>query len=235
LSGTLYIVSTPIGNLEDLAPRALSTLAAVHLVACEDTRRTGLLLSKVGVKNSLLSLHEHNEERRLPYLIAKLDAGLDVALVSDAGTPLLSDPGYTLVRAAVERDVPVVAIPGPSAVLTALVVSGLPPYPFTFVGFIPPKKGKRRRFFARFESLDHTLVAFESPRRLVQSLTDAAEIFGDRPAAVARELTKLHEETLRGRLNELAIQLGSRPAIKGEVCLVIGTGRAARGGSKRSR
>lgn len=221
MSGTLYLVSTPIGNLEDLSPRARRTLAAVGLVACEDTRRTGRLLSHLGVRNRLLSLHEHNERQRLPQLLSELEAGVDVALVSDAGTPLLSDPGFPLVRAAAERDVPVVAIPGPSAVLAALVVSGLPPYPFTFAGFPPPKAGRRRRFFDRLASLPHTLVFFESPHRLLKSLADARAALGDRAAAITREITKLHEEALRGPLSELERTLAERAALKGEFCIVV--------------
>lgn len=222
MSGTLFIVATPVGNLDDLSTRALKVLTEVRLVACEDTRHTGRLLSRLGIKKRLLSLHEHNEQRRIPGLIAELEAGGDVALVSDAGTPLLSDPGYPLVRAAIARNCAVVPVPGPSAVLAALVASGLPPYPFTFGGFPPPKRARRRRFFARFCDLGHTFVFFEGPHRILKSLADAGDVFGDRPSAVARELTKMHEEILRGRLSELATELESRPALKGEFCVVIG-------------
>jgi 16S rRNA (cytidine1402-2'-O)-methyltransferase len=222
LSGTLYVVATPIGNLADLAPRARDALATADVVACEDTRRTGRLLNSLGLANRLVSLHEHNEGRRLPGLIADLEAGRDIALVSDAGTPLLSDPGYLLVRAAVERGLPVVSLPGASAILAALVVSGLPPYPFTFAGFPPPKGAKRRRFFAGLSKLDHTLILFESPHRLLRTLSELAESIGDRRVAVSRELTKLHEETVRGTLPELLEELSDRPSLKGEFCIVVG-------------
>ena len=222
MSGTLFIVSTPIGNLEDLSARAEKVLRQVDVVACEDTRHTGRLLSRLGIKSRLRSLHEHNERHRIPGILADLDAGTDVALVSDAGTPLLSDPGYPLVRAAIEAGLSVVPIPGPSAALAALVASGLPPYPFTFCGFPPPKRARRQRFFARFADLGHTLVYFEGPHRILKSLEDASAVFGDRPAAVARELTKMHEEILRGSLSELAAELASRTSLKGEFCVVIG-------------
>lgn len=222
MSGTLYVVSTPIGNLADLTPRAREALATVDVVACEDTRRTGRMLSSFGLANRLVSLHEHNEARRLPGLIADLEADRNIALVSDAGTPLLSDPGYVLVREALDRGLPVVAIPGASAVLAALVVSGLPPYPFTFAGFPPPKGAKRRRFFAGFAELGHTLILFESPHRLLRTLADLVESVGDRPGAVSRELTKMHEETLRGSLSELLETLSERPALRGEFSIVVG-------------
>jgi len=220
--GRLLVVATPIGNLDDLSPRARQALEGADLVACEDTRRTGLLLSRLGFKRPLLSLHEHNERQRLPRLLAALEQGETVALASDAGTPLVSDPGFLLVREAVARGFRVEAVPGPSAVLAALVVSGLPPQPFTFCGFPPPKRGKRRSFYERFGTLGHTLVAYESPHRLLASLGDALEVLGDRPAAVVRELTKLHEETLRGPLSEILAELEGRPSLKGEYVVVIG-------------
>ena len=220
--GTLLVVATPIGNLDDLSPRARQAFERADLVACEDTRRTGLLLSRLGVKRPLVSLHEHNERQRLPRLMAALEAGETVALASDAGTPLVSDPGFLLVREAVARGVRVEPVPGPSALLAALVVSGLPPHPFTFCGFPPPKKGKRRTFYQRFAALDHTLVIYESPHRLLASLADALEVLGDRPAAVARELTKLHEEVVRGPLSEVLAELAARPSVKGELVVVIG-------------
>ena len=170
----------------------------------------------------LISFHEHNERQRVPKLIEAMQGGSNVVLVSDAGTPLLSDPGYVLIRECLEQGLEVYHLPGPSAVVTALVQSGLPPYPFTFVGFPPPKSGKRRRFFGRFADLDHTLILFESPHRILASLDDLLAVLGDRPAAVGRELTKLHEETLRGRLSEIRRNLGERTAIKGELTLVIG-------------
>jgi len=200
------------------------------VVACEDTRHTGLLLSRLGIKARLVSYHEHNERARLPALLGALAEGKTVALVSDAGTPLVSDPGFLLVREAVAQGAAVEAIPGPSALLAALVVSGLPPLPFTFGGFPPPKGGKRRTFFARLAALGHTVVFYESPHRLAASLADAAATFGDRPAVVARELTKLHEEVRRGTLGELAASSAGEKA-RGEVVVVVGppADTAARG------
>jgi 16S rRNA (cytidine1402-2'-O)-methyltransferase len=224
MPGTLLVVATPIGNLGDLSPRAREALARADLVACEDTRHTGRLLAQLGIKKPLLSLHEHNERRRLPRLLADLAEGRTIALASDAGTPLLSDPGYLLVRAAAAQGARVEAIPGPSAVLAALVVSGLPPHPFTFAGFPPPKPGRRRAFYRGLAGLGHTVVVFESPHRLLASLDDALSELGDRPAAVGRELTKLHEEVLRGSLGEIAAALRARPALKGEFVLVLGGG-----------
>lgn len=222
VTGKLLVVATPIGNLDDLSPRARRAFESADLVACEDTRRTGRLLAHLGLKKKLLSLHEHNEERRLPGLQEALEAGSVVALASDAGTPLLSDPGYRLVRAAIEQGARIEPIPGASAVTAALVASGLPPYPFTFAGFPPHRRGKRKSFYRRFAELGHTLVFFESPHRLLGSLDDAVTELGDRPAAVARELTKLYEEMLRGQLSALRDELAERPALKGEFTLVVG-------------
>ncbi|MCB1055957.1 MAG: 16S rRNA (cytidine(1402)-2'-O)-methyltransferase [Acidobacteria bacterium] len=222
MTGRLLIVATPVGNLDDLSARARRELEAADLVACEDTRRTGWLLHQLGIKRPLVSLHEHNERQRLPQILAALDDGKTVALTSDAGTPLVSDPGFVLVREAAARDVSIEAVPGASAVLVALVVSALPPFPFTFCGFPPPKSGKRRTFYQRFAAFDHTLVVFESPHRLLASLADALEVLGDRPAAVCRELTKVHEEVLRGPLSELLETLRGRPALKGEFVVVLG-------------
>lgn len=222
MPGKLIVIATPIGNLEDLSARAARALGEVDLVACEDTRRTGRLLAHLGLKRPLLSLHEHNERHRLPRILADLEKGDEIALVSDAGTPLLSDPGFVLIRECLARGIEVHHLPGPSAVVTALVQSGLPPYPFTFVGFPPPKSGKRRRFFSRFADLGHTLVLFESPHRIQASLDDLLTVLGDRPAALGRELTKLHEETLRGRLSDIREALDRRQAIKGEITLVVG-------------
>ena len=222
MPGRLLLVATPIGNLEDLSPRAARALAEADLVACEDTRHSGRLLAHLGIQKPLVSLHEHNERARLPRLLAALAAGDTVAVVSDAGTPLLSDPGFPLVRAAVEAGHRVEAIPGPSALLAALTASGLPPYPFTFAGFPPPKSGRRRTFYRKLAPLAHTLVLFESPHRLLASLEDARAELGDRRAALGRELTKLHEEMLYGRLSELAAELARRPSLLGEFVLVVG-------------
>jgi 16S rRNA (cytidine1402-2'-O)-methyltransferase len=221
MAGTLHVVATPIGNLEDLSSRARRVLAEADLVACEDTRRTGALLAKLGTERRLVSLHEHNERARLPQLLGALAEGRSVALVSDAGTPLLSDPGFLLVREAIARGIAVVPVPGPSAALAALVASGLPPYPFTFAGFPPHRSGKRRAFYRALAALPHTLVVFESPHRLLASLEDALTELGDRPAAIARELTKLHEELVRGSLSDLHATLASRRELLGEFVLVI--------------
>jgi len=231
VAGALVIVATPIGNLGDLSPRARDAFAAADLVACEDTRHTGRLLSHLGLRRPLVSLHEHNERRRLPHLLAELAAGRVVALASDAGTPLLSDPGYLLVREAAALGVRVEPLPGPSGVLAALVASALPPYPFTFAGFAPSRQGKRRGFYRGWAGLGHTLVVFESPHRLLASLADALSELGDRPAAVARELTKLHEEVVRAPLAAQLATWAARPALKGEFVLVIGAGEEAAAGA----
>lgn len=227
-SGRLVVVSTPIGNLDDLSPRARESLEGADLVACEDTRRTGRLMSYIGVKRRLLSVHEHNERSRVSHLLEALEQGFSVALVSDAGTPLLSDPGYHVVKAAIAAGFRVESVPGPSAPLAALVLSGLPPLPYTFVGFPPVKSGKRRRFYSEWGGLDHSIVLFESPHRIVKSLGDAREALGERRAAVARELTKLHEEVLRGTLSELIEVLGERDRVKGEIVVVLGGETASR-------
>ncbi len=221
-AGRLYVVSTPIGNLGDLSERAAATLADVDLVACEDTRHSGRLLKHLGIDQRLISLHEHNEARRVPRLLEEMAQGASVALVSDAGTPLLSDPGFVLVREAVAAGIEVRSVPGPSAGVAALSISGLPPYPFTFLGFPPPRSARRRRFFARYAELDHTLVVFESPHRILASLRDLRDELGDRPVALARELTKLHEEVLRGSLSEVLETVEARPRLKGELVVVVG-------------
>ncbi len=224
MPGKLLVVATPIGNLSDLSPRAREAFESADLVACEDTRHTGRLLAHLGTKKPLVSLHEHNERQRLPRLLADLEEGRVIAVASDAGTPLLSDPGFLLVREAAARGIRVEPVPGPSALLAALVASGLPPYPFTFAGFAPPKSGKRRTFYRGFAGLGHTLIVFESPHRLLASLEDALAELGDRPAAIARELTQVHEVVVRGPLSELLEALRARPALKGEFVLVVGAG-----------
>ena len=222
MSGRLFVVSSPIGNLEDLTARAARALAEADLVACEDTRRSGRLLAHLGLDKKLVSMHDHNEAQRLPFLVEALEKGMTIAVLSDAGTPLLSDPGFLLVREAAARGIAVEPIPGPSAVLASLVASALPPYPFTFAGFPPHTRKKRRRFLRRFRDLDHTVIFFESPHRLLASLEDVLAELGDRPAAVCRELTKLHEEVLRGSLSEIADELAGRPSLKGEFVVVVG-------------
>ena len=218
----LWLVATPIGNLDDVSQRALTVLASVDRVACEDTRRTGRLLSRHGIAARLVSYHEHNAARVRPALIRMLEEGGSLALVADAGTPLISDPGYKLVRAALDAGTRVTGCPGPSAPLLALVLSGLPTDRFYFGGFLSTKAGPRRKALAALESLDATLVFLESPRRLAASLADMAETLGPRPAAVARELTKLHEELRRGTLDRLAAHYDAAGAPKGEVVVVLG-------------
>lgn len=222
MPGKLLIVATPIGNLEDLSERARAAFEKADLIACEDTRHTGRLLAHLGIRKPLISLHEHNERQRLPRLLADLEEGKVIAVASDAGTPLLSDPGFLLVREAAARGIRIEPVPGPSALLAALVASGLPPYPFTFAGFPPPKSGKRRTFYKEWATLGHTLIFFESPHRLLASLQDALTELGDRPAAVARELTKLHEEILRGPLSSVLEELRGRASLKGEFVVVVG-------------
>jgi 16S rRNA (cytidine1402-2'-O)-methyltransferase len=223
MPGKLLVVATPIGNLDDLSERARAAFESADLIACEDTRHTGRLLAHLGIKKPLISLHEHNERQRLPRLLADLEEGKVIAVASDAGTPLLSDPGFLLVREAAARGLRIEPIPGPSALLAALVASGLPPYPFTFAGFPPPKSGKRRTFYKEWAALGHTLIFFESPHRLLASLEDALAELGDRPAAVARELTKLHEEILRGPLSSILEELRGRVSLKGEFVVVVDT------------
>lgn len=218
--GTLYVVGTPIGNLEDITLRALRVLRECALIAAEDTRRTRILLEHYGIRTPMLSYFEHNELQRIPQILEALDRG-DVALVSEAGMPGLSDPGYALIRAALERGIPVVPIPGPSAPVTALVVSGLPTDRFLFLGFLPRKPGERRRLLAQVAPLPWTLVAFEAPHRLRESLRDILEILGDRPMAAARELTKLHEEVRRGTVREI-LEHFTQVEPRGEFTLVIG-------------
>lgn len=222
MAGRLVVVSTPIGNLEDISPRAVRALEEADLVACEDTRHSGRLMAHLGLSKRLVSLHEHNEARRLPQLMSAMEQGMVVALVSDAGTPLVSDPGFLLTREAAAQGFRIEPIPGPSAILAALVASGLPPYPFTFAGF-PPRTGKkRRRFYRNLAEIEHTLVFFESPHRLPTSLGEALDLLGNRPAAICRELTKLHEEVLRGPLADLLEELRGRPSLKGEFVIVLG-------------
>lgn len=223
--GTLYLVSTPIGNLEDITLRALRVLKEADLVAAEDTRRTRLLFQRYQISRAITSYHDHNKETRSPALLDRLLSGKSVALVSDAGTPGISDPAFYLVRLAIEREVPVVPVPGPSALVSALVVSGLPPDRFIFEGFLPTKSGRRR---ARLKDLMHeerTLLFFESPHRLTRTLEDVLEIMGDRPAVVARELTKKFEEVTRGPVSRLLGHYREKKA-RGEVVIVL-AGRLA--------
>ena len=219
----LYIVATPIGNIRDITLRALDILAGAKVLACEDTRVTQKLLRAYGITAAkIFPYHEHNAETARPRLMARLRAGETVALVSDAGTPLVSDPGYKLVREAAAENIPVFAVPGASAALAALVSAGLPTDRFLFAGFLPPRPAGRRRSLQEFTKIQASLVFFESARRLAASLRDMAETLGHRPAAVARELTKLYEEVRRGSLDELAAHYAASGAPKGEVVIVVG-------------
>jgi 16S rRNA (cytidine1402-2'-O)-methyltransferase len=222
LAPGLYLVATPIGNLKDITLRALDVLKMADVVACEDTRTTGRLMTQYGLRTRLLPYHDHNADRQRPLLLQRLAQGEAVALVSDAGTPLVSDPGYKLAREAIAAGHPVIPIPGASAVLAALVVAGLPTDRFAFLGFAPPRSAARRRWFGEAAGFPGSLVLFESPQRLADSLADAAAVLGDRPAAVTRELTKLFEEARRDRLGALAAAYAESGPPKGEVVIVIG-------------
>ncbi len=221
----LYLVATPIGNLQDMTLRGLETLNAVDVVASEDTRKTGLLLKHFGIEKPQIAFHEHNEPRAGERILGMLRVGQSVALVTNAGTPGISDPGFTLVRRVLQAnaegaDIGLTMIPGPTALVMALVLSGLPVHSFTFRGFPPRKAGPRRRFLAVDEHSPHTLVFYESPYRLAAFLADALEVYGDRPAAVANDLTKLYEQVDRGSLSTLANEFTGRP-LKGEYIAVI--------------
>ncbi len=229
-AAALVLVSTPIGNLKDFSPRAQEALAAADAILCEDTRTSSVLLRAYDIRTKLIALHEHNEEARIPQLLAAMQEGARYALISDAGTPLVSDPGYRLVRAAIEAGLPISGIPGPNAAVLALTLSGLPPQPFLFVGFLPPKAGPRRAALERLRNaeaagLAATLVFYEAPHRLAETLADAADIFGPRPAAVCRELSKHYEEVKRETLPALAAHYNAE-APRGEITLVIGPATA---------
>ncbi len=219
--GVLYLCATPIGNLEDITLRALRVLKEVDLIAAEDTRHTKKLLNHYGIKKPLLSYHEHNRRQRGRELLSRLLAGQKIALVTDAGTPGISDPGAELVALAVAEGIPVVALPGPSAAITALVVSGLPTSSFCFEGFLPAARGARRRRLEELKKEKRTLIFYEAPHRLLETLADMLEVLGDRPVAVARELTKVHEEVWRGKLAGALEHFRQHPP-RGEFTLVVG-------------
>jgi 16S rRNA (cytidine1402-2'-O)-methyltransferase len=221
LTPGLYVVATPIGNLGDITLRALAVLHSADRIFCEDTRVAGKLLARYGISTLLGAYHDYNAEQVRPTVLTALRRGERVALVSDAGTPLISDPGYKLVRAALAEDLPVIAIPGPTAAVTALILSGLPPDAFLFAGFLPPRQAARRRALARWAAVDATLVFYESTPRLAESLVDMAEVLGNREAAVARELTKLHEEVRHGRLADLAAHYHLAGPPRGEAVVVV--------------
>jgi 16S rRNA (cytidine1402-2'-O)-methyltransferase len=226
LGGCLYLVGTPIGNLEDMSFRAVRILREVDQIACEDTRHTLKLLNHYDVKKPLVSYHEHNEMTRAPELVLAMEQGAKIALVSDAGTPLVSDPGHRLVTLCVRHKIPVVPVPGPSALLAALSASGLPNEEFLFAGFLPARGGERRRALERLRIEDRTIILYEAPHRIAECISDALEILGERPACLAREVTKLHEEFRRGNLSELVTSLEERPA-RGEITLLIGAANNA--------
>src|SRR6266581_1133743 len=220
--GTLFVVATPLGNLEDLTLRAIRVLRTVSLVACEDTRRTARLLERQAIATPTTSYFEHNERWKGERILEALRAGRDVAIVSDAGTPGISDPGYRLVRDARAEGLPVIPVPGASAVVAALSVSGLPTDRFLFVGFLPARSGARRSALRDLAAATETLVFYESPLRAVSALEDMTQILGDRPAFLCREATKLHEEYRRGSLSELRSDLAGRKEVRGEIALVVG-------------
>lgn len=222
----MYIVATPVGNLEDVTLRALRVLKEVDCIACEDTRQTQKLLDHYGIRVKTVSYHEHNEQARADELVKRMKAGESVALVTDAGTPLISDPGYRVVRAAADAGVPVVPIPGANAALAALSASGLPTDSFRFCGFLPPKQGQRRTELHSLRGETATLIFYEAPHRILEALADIEEVLGPRPVVVGRELTKLHEEILRGTAAEVRATLANRPSVKGEITLLIGKGEA---------
>ena len=220
-SGCLYLVSTPIGNLEDITLRAIRVLKEADLIACEDTRQTQKLMQHYGIHKKMISYHTHNEMTRAAELVIELEKGGEVALLSDAGTPVVSDPGHRLITLCLRHHIPVIPIPGPSAFVAALSASGLPVEEFSFVGFLPSRAGARRKALENLKSEKRTIVMYEAPHRLVETLADAAAVMGPRPAVVAREITKIHEEFLRGNLLELRDAAQQR-APRGEITLMIG-------------
>ena len=220
VAGTLFIVSTPIGNLGDITFRAVEILNQVHLIAAEDTRHSKKLLNHYGIVTPLISYYEHNRFKRIPKLIQHLNSGKDLAVITDSGTPCISDPAYKLIRESISNQIKLEAVPGASASLTALVSSGLPTDKFLFEGFLPPKKGRKRRI-SNIKNSEATLIYYESPRRLKRTLKNLLEILGDRPAVVARELTKIYEEIKRGTLSELLSYFSAKTP-KGQCVILVG-------------
>lgn len=219
--GILYIVATPIGNLQDITLRALEVLGTVDIIAAEDTRKTGRFLKNKGIHGRFISYHEHNEQQRCPLLLDKLVSGLSVAIVSNAGTPSVSDPGFRLVQGAIDRHITIIPVPGASAAITALSASGLPSDGFVFIGFLVRKKGQRSKQLKILKDIPWTLIFYESPKRVTRLIDDILSLLGDRSAVLAREMTKRHEEFVRGRLSELLQTLNERPNIKGECTLLV--------------
>ncbi|MFQ5736581.1 MAG: 16S rRNA (cytidine(1402)-2'-O)-methyltransferase [Thermodesulfobacteriota bacterium] len=234
MGGTLYVVATPIGNMEDMTIRAIRVLKEVSLIAAEDTRHTRKLLTHYGIEKPLTSYFEHNEREKAPQIIGKILGGMDVALVSDAGTPGISDPGYRLVKLAVESSVPVVSIPGPSALVSVLSVSGLPLDEFTFKGFLPSNRTRLKSTLLGLKGTAHTYVVYESARRVATTLAAIEEVLGDIEVIIAREMTKMHEEVIRGRVSELMEGMAGR-TLKGEVTMVLRTEREEAAGATVER
>jgi len=226
MAGTIYLVATPIGNLEDITLRALRVLREADLIACEDTRHTRKLLEHYQIRRPVVSFHEHNEASRAKDLVERAAAGAAIAVVSDAGMPVVADPGFRIVRRAIERGVPVVPVPGPVAAVAAFAAAGLPAEAFRFAGFLPPKRNRRRQALESLAAESATLIFYEAPHRIVDTLVDIAEVLGPRPVVVARELTKIHEEFLRGPADEVLAALRQRETIKGEITLLVGAGPA---------
>jgi 16S rRNA (cytidine1402-2'-O)-methyltransferase len=221
MKGKLYVVSTPIGNLEDISLRAIRTLNEVDLIACEDTRNTRKLLSHYDIKRPLTSYHEHNEKVKAQELLRQLRSGKNIALVSDAGTPGISDPGFRLVKIASENGIDIISVPGPSAAVAALSISGLPTSSFSFFGFLPRTKNKKEAFLKAIQGSEQTLIFYESARRVIDTLTSIFHAFGEREISVSRELTKMFEETVRGRSSDVIEKLRGKKDLKGEFTLVI--------------
>jgi 16S rRNA (cytidine1402-2'-O)-methyltransferase len=234
LAPGLYVVATPIGNLRDITFRAVAVLTQVDLIACEDTRHTRKLLDHYGIATATVSYHEHNEAERAAELIKRLESGARIALVSDAGTPAIADPGYRVVRGAVERGIPVFSVPGPVAFATALAASGLPTDQFAFHGFLPARRGERRSKLEKLLHSEATEIFYEAPHRVIEAVEDIAAILGpDRPVAIARELTKVHEEFVRGNVAQALEQLKEQPSVKGEIVLLIGKATENRANKRR--
>lgn len=225
--GTLFVVATPIGNLEDITLRAIRVLKEASLIAAEDTRHTKKLLTHFGIDTPLTSYYEHNEKEKAPELVNRIKEGADIALVSDAGTPGISDPGYRLIKLAIENSVNVVSIPGPSALISALSVSGLPLDEFTFKGFLPSSEGKLKKALLEMKTPDHTYAVYESPKRIKETLEAVIEILGDIGVVLVREMTKMHEEILRGKAKEVLDSVRDRE-IRGEIVLILRTGAVTR-------
>jgi 16S rRNA (cytidine1402-2'-O)-methyltransferase len=223
MPGQLYVVATPIGNLEDITFRAVRVLKEAVVIACEDTRQTRKLLEHYAISTPLVSYHEHNEKERAGELLERMESGATVALVTDAGTPLVSDPGYRLVAAAIEAGITVTPVPGPAAPLAALAAAGLPTHRFRFLGFLPPKPGRRHALLTELGMSDETNILFEAPHRVLETLREIADALGPaRPVVAAREITKLHEEFVRGTVAEVRRELAGRPSLKGEFTILIG-------------